>query len=318
MCNCSRAVLLMQCYNYSHGLVTGSFCRSLCADKEIEYYSCLGRRTSTHVIEALWRERWKGRLVLKVDTDLGNIQEQYFSSYSKDQLSTYWTTRERITERLELSLQTIFGQLSDEMMVVVAGIVENCDIGRDGILLFEEEFCCWYFANSHEYVIITVLQDFIGIPALIGTCGNLYAMEYASNKPLMTPQLASEPESWSFRVALAVALIEMVEAFENTKYGTVYLCDMTPSNFGMVQRWDKRYEARSVDHRHTYPESHLANLLHSSVDKVCNNDTDCRIRDCLVRCRRRSGKCSAELTSNNLQVCDVDGFCLQCCLPKLQ
>lgn len=247
---------------------------------------------------------------MKVETNLESIKQRYFSSYSMDQLNSYWTTRERVTERLELSLQDVFGQLSDEMVVVVSGIVESCDAGRDGILLFQEEVCCWYFVNKHEYVILAVLQDLTGIPALIGTCGNLYAMEYASTNPLVTPTLFGESRSWDFRVALAVALIQMVESFENTKYGAVYLCDMIPGNFGLVKTWDEKYVVRGVDHDRTYPEGYLRSLLRSNMNNVCTKDSDCWIQDCQVRCNNEIGTCSEELMSNNLQVHQSSRICI--------
>ncbi len=114
-------------------------------------------------------------------------------------------------------------------------VIKECDIKQDNILYLEELKLCWLLITTEEYSFYQLLQGNSAIPVMLGTCGHLYAVQYSPSE-LFLGFLTDwfEVRSWEWRVRLALGLLEMVEALENTAFGTVYLCDVQESNFGVV------------------------------------------------------------------------------------
>ncbi len=124
------------------------------------------------------------------------------------------------------------------VVVMLERVVKECDTGQDNILHLEEMKNCWLLLKTDEYSFYQLLQGNSALPQVLGTCGNLYAVQYAPSEPflgLLTDWF--EVRSWEWRARLALGLLEMVEALENTAFGTVYLCDVQESNFGVVSSW---------------------------------------------------------------------------------
>lgn len=118
---------------------------------------------------------------------------------------------------------------------VVRNIISECDLGHDGVLSYWEVVTCWQLVNTAEYVLYSLLHDHPAALNVRGVCGYMYAVEYAVSAPFLGfSTTLSEHRSWKSRVGLALALLDMIEALENTTYGTLYLCDVQESNFGIV------------------------------------------------------------------------------------
>ena len=115
-------------------------------------------------------------------------------------------------------------------------IFSECDVGRDGILLFNESITCWDLIGSDEYMLYMMLRDSSAALDVYGTCGNMYAVQYADAEPYMGYKTSlSETRPWSLRAQLAIAILELIESIEQTPYGTLYLCDVQEANFGVVR-----------------------------------------------------------------------------------
>ena len=111
----------------------------------------------------------------------------------------------------------------------------ECDVHSDGVLSYWETITCWQLISTDEYILYSLLHDNSATPSVYGACGNMYAVEYATSQPFLGVQTSlSDVRSWDFRAHLAAAMLDMVEAFEDTIYGTLYLCDVQESNFGVV------------------------------------------------------------------------------------
>lgn len=94
---------------------------------------------------------------------------------------------------------------------------------------------CWLLLETKEYSFYQLLQGNSALPELLGVCGPLYAVQYAPSEPFLGFRTDwFEVRDWKFRAQLALALLGMVEALEDTEFGTVYLCDVQESNFGVV------------------------------------------------------------------------------------
>ena len=120
-------------------------------------------------------------------------------------------------------------------LATVQGVLRECDLRQDDSLSYPELITCWQLVYTAEYVLYSLLRDNVAVPDILGVCGNMYAVEYAASAPFLgfTSSLF-DGRSWEFRSDLAVALLDMVEVLENTSYGTLYLCDVQESNFGVV------------------------------------------------------------------------------------
>ena len=108
-------------------------------------------------------------------------------------------------------------------------------MGGDGILTYWEATTCWQLVTTDEYIFYSLLHNNSAILDVYGTCGNIYAVQYAAAEPFLGFQTSlSDGRSWEFRTKLALALLNMVKALEDTPYGTLYLCDVQEPNFGVV------------------------------------------------------------------------------------
>ena len=118
---------------------------------------------------------------------------------------------------------------------VLNEVFTECDVGQDGILLFDESIACWELVETGEYMLYKMLRDSTAALYVYGTCGNMYAVQFADAEPYMGYKTSlSETRPWSLRARLAVAILELVESIEQTPYGTLYLCDVQEANFGVV------------------------------------------------------------------------------------
>lgn len=116
---------------------------------------------------------------------------------------------------------------------VLYEIFAECDVGGDGILGLTESLVCWELVETGEFMLNLLLRDSSATLDVYGTCGGMYALQYADTKPYAGDTSDSRP--WSFRARLAVAILELVESIEQTPYGTLYLCDVLEDNFGLVR-----------------------------------------------------------------------------------
>ena len=118
---------------------------------------------------------------------------------------------------------------------VIEEIFSECDVGNDGILGYDESIPCWQLLETDEYVLYKLLREKSAMLNVYGVCGNMYAVQYAAAEPFLGFQTSfSDSRDWNLRARLALALLEMVAEFEETPYGTFYLCDVQEPNFGVV------------------------------------------------------------------------------------
>ena len=118
---------------------------------------------------------------------------------------------------------------------MVKQIIAECDVGQDGRLFIDEIISCSRLLETNEFSFYQLLKGNGAFPTVLGVCGSVYAVEYAPSEPFLGFLTSwSEVREWKFRAQLAIALLELVESLEYTEFGTVYLCDLQESNFGVV------------------------------------------------------------------------------------
>lgn len=192
------------------------------------------------------------------------------------------------------------GTTAQRTLEVIEAIFTECDVGSDGVLSYSEALPCWQLVETDEYVLFSLLQGMSAIPNLYGTCGTTYAVQYTASEPYFGIETSmSEARSWKLRAKLALALLEMIESVEHTPYGTLYLCDIQESNFGIVQS-DGRLVAKAIDVDISWFEVAMMSAVEFEKNKTCSDQSDCDFISCQVECIHN--KCSGQLASNNLMV----------------
>ena len=189
-------------------------------------------------------------------------------------------------------------------LAAVERLFSECDVLGDGQLSYTEAVVCWQLLETDEFVLLSVLRGVSAIPDLYGTCGNMYAMQYATSDPfLANVPTAVDNRSWQFRAHLAIALIEMVQSLEATPYGTLYLCDVQEPNFGVVHRSGLgELVAKAIDVDISWFEPVMKSSVEFEKDKSCQSGSECDFVSCRVACDKATHTCAGRLWSNNLQV----------------
>ena len=208
---------------------------------------------------------------------------------------------------MQANISTFFniagGRYVPDMLRVIKDVFRECDLLEDGILHYDEALICWQLIETEEFMLYSLLQGRIGIPDVYGSCGHMYAVQYAPSEPFLgaSDTVVTDTRTWKFRAQLTLALLEMIESIEDTPWGTLYLCDIQELNFGVVRRED-RLVAKAIDVDISWFEDAMISAIEHERDKPCKSDEDCDFISCKVDCDMNTGKCSGKVASNNLQV----------------
>ena len=235
--------------------------------------------SSSRIVLAEWKSELK--IVLKADV------------LSKITRSRVDSSAQKLTSWSKLMALIVDNDIS---IPVARRVLSECDKGSDGVFSSEEVMNCWHLVDNEEILIMMSLIGNSGIANLYGTCGNLVAVQYASSLPQQLLLSSEEFKLWELKSKIAVALIEMAESLENTKYGTLMLCDFHRSNFGIVQV-NNTLIAKSIDNDISFFKKYLLNSIIHNTN--CTSDTECSFFECEALCK--NGKCSGKLLTNNLQ-----------------
>jgi hypothetical protein len=258
-----------------------------------------------HVLKAQWAAN---TIVLKTTEPARN--------YSVVAEHIVWLTdHNRLISKEEFVLKanlTLFMNLAGGRVVgrteeTVERVFSECDVLGDGQLSYSEAVVCWSLLETDEFVFLSLLRGLSAVPDLYGACGNMYASQFATSKPLLSYTLTvADNRTWALRAQLAMALIDMVASLENTLYGTLYLCDVQESNFGFVRSGNSQdLVAKTIDLDISWFESGLKSSVEFERNKSCQLDTDCDFISCHVPCNTTTHTCAGRLWSNNLQVYSI-------------
>lgn len=191
-------------------------------------------------------------------------------------------------------IQHIAGS-STKIKPILEKIVNECDVGSDGILSgMELKYCARIIQPGFIFSIL--LKNNGLVPHVYGSCGEVVASEYASSEMLHTGIFDRKP--WTQRVEVSIALLDVIQKLEHTPYGTLYLCDMQWKNFGIVRDDDGKIIVKSIDNdKSFFNVTWLANQ-----SETCSVDHDCRVARCSFLCNQTSHTCTQQLRTNNLEV----------------
>ncbi|XP_059489513.1 divergent protein kinase domain 1C [Neocloeon triangulifer] len=155
----------------------------------------------------------------------------------------------------------------------------------------------WRLLQDHEYLAVRMFSEQEILPALIGSCGDIFAVDFA--EPLSGGGLwEHEDEVWSERLRHAVIILELLERLETTAPAPLRLCDVRLSHIGHSFDGAK---AVVLDGDSLVTQS-MADLL-AGDGSPCTEHSDCHFFDCHAACEE--GFCQPPSTNNNLQaICE--------------
>ena len=186
-------------------------------------------------------------------------------------------------------------------------ILEGCDQDGDGNIPYPDFIICLQLIHTDEYVIGLLLDGYLGIPKIYGTCGGFYSVQYAGDpilsNSLSWTQLTSPLPPWNERALVAIEFLNMIEVFEKTPFGVLFLCDLQQSNFGVVRKYGGGFLVYAIDMDISFFEQSLQGILAEGGN--CVEDQECDFLSCSSKCIE--GKCTQRLHSSNLQ---VSQYCL--------
>ena len=308
----------IQCRDYLNGVVGGSLCEPLCVRREVEFEECLGHGVKMHVLKARWGAN---ALVLKAAKPVDH--ERATSHLQRPDKFSRIITKQEFLKEVRVYICSVYIafpyiQANETLVMNMLGgggggrgvrrtverVFYECDVLGDGVLSYSEALVCWSLLETDEFVLLSLLRGLSPVPDIYGACGNMYATQYATSAPLLAYTLTmADNRTWTFRARLAIALIEMVASFENTSYGTLYLCDVQESNFGIVRSGTSQdLVAKTIDLDISWFERGMTSSVQFERDKSCTSDDDCDFISCHVPCDTSTHTCAGKLWSNNLQV----------------
>ena len=181
-------------------------------------------------------------------------------------------------------------------------ILEGCDLNGDGNIPYPDFVICLQLIHTDEYVIGLLLDGYVGIPKIYGTCGGFYSVQYAGD-PILSNSLSwqhftSSLPPWNERALVAIEFLNVIEVFEKTPFGVLFLCDLQQSNFGVVRKNGGRFLVYAIDMDISYFEQSFQGIITTSGS--CVEDKECDFLSCSSKCIK--GECTRRLHSSNLQV----------------
>ena len=195
---------------------------------------------------------------------------------------------------------------------VLEELARECDGNKDKMVSLVEAASCLRIIASEEYLYYVMLRGVAGMPEAYGTCGNSFAVESFLSADMENHVIRTDPRSWAKRAKIAIALIELIESFEKTSYGTVFLCDVKEGNFGVKTLPDGSVKVAAIDMDISFFESEMQETVEAQAKwskKKCYSDEDCDFISCWAKCNHETRQCDNKLYSSNMQVRCLHSHC---------
>ena len=264
----------------------------------VQYSKCLGHGVSPHVLLV----KYKGKdVVLKVKRAYRNHIIEFKMrevEYLQDKHGSLLNFEHFATMINSTIKEVMFGWgRTYASKDVIDEFLLECDANSDALISYHEAASCMRILVSKEYVFYVLLRGFPGMPEVYGTCGSIFAVQSTLADDLQD-HVALDPRTWKKRAMIAISMIDMVEAFEHTPYGTVYLCDVWEGNFGV----DSSLKVYAIDMDLSFFEGQLLSLLERKTKCTSNDTCHSDHFSCWSKCNLSTNLCEPKLYSSNLQV----------------
>ena len=268
----------------------------------VQYSKCLGHGVKPHVLLVKYKGKdvvLKARRTYKLSSLVTYMmQEVKYLLDKHDSLLKFDQFATMINDTIK---EVMFGWgRTYASKDVIDEFLWECDANSDALISYHEAASCMRILASEEYVFYVLLRGIPGMPEVYGTCGNIFAVQSTLADDLRD-HVALDPRTWEKRAMIAISMLDMVEAFEHTPYGNVYLCDVQEGNFGV----DSYLKVYAIDMDTSFFEGHLLSLLEGQKKTKCTSDHACDFISCRSKCNLSTNVCEPKLYSSNLQVSNM-------------
>ena len=265
----------------------------------VQYSKCLGHGGKPHVLLVKYkgkdvvlkaRKTCKSYIVKDKMREVKYLQDKHGSLLKFDHFATMINST---IKEVVFGWEGTYYASKD----VIDEFLLECDANSDALISYHEAASCMRILASEEYVFYVLLRGIPGVPEVYGTCGNIFAVQSTLADDLQH-HVALDPRTWKKRAMIAISMLDMVEAFEHTPYGTVYLCDVQESNFGV----DSSLKVYAIDMDASFFEGRLRSSVEGKKRTKCTSDHTCDHISCRSKCNLSTNMCESKLYSSNLQV----------------
>lgn len=297
-CSNSFSIKFLQelCSLYKKEVVSGSLCHSICVSHTIRYQKCTNYRDGKVVIVAdaddlpypiiLKSAKHSFKDFDSISFKVGDQQKYpYFSAFRQ-------IIRDSVLLNLGLNLTFEIDEIGQVWSIDTQTFFESMKWSKRAYVTLMDSV--WPLIQQDEYLLLRLNQHLPYMPKLYGTCGYVYAVEYAPPSKLFYSSVIEG--GWSARAKLALGILDVVRALDFDFHEPLHICDVKPENFG-ISSTNKRIKLIDTDC-----------LLRDSIikkelrNKSCHTDQECTFFDCKGWCRTKEKKCANERINTNLQV----------------
>lgn len=255
------------------------------------------------------------------DTDLtflhGEVTRKSFPSVDQflEMVRSYITSTLGFTDESQFTklsnydlIERLYTPNKDAASVILSGDTKQAlDLNSSPVRIAAMQ-SLWYLINQDEYLFLQFFSVQNFLPKIYGTCGHLYAMEYAPTMTVLNPGLGEMffKSSWNERALIAVQILDLLLLLDTGFPHPVHLCDIKGENFGINTN------------EHIVPIDMDSVFLRPELEKMmgddCEKHSDCHFFDCRGRCKlaaenyaktdssEKKGTCHKKVYNSNLQV----------------
>lgn len=300
--NCSTSFITRDlCDGVQEQRTPGAYCSSLCSG-DVKDIRCIGHGKVVFFVQYSTHS-----VILKELKRESSVEVKHHFKYM-DKNAVY--KGEHLDHHIVNSLRSV-GVHSAPYESIKQTILKGCDKDLDNEMTYSEFALCLQIVYTEEYIINVLLDGYVGIPKVYGTCGRFFSVQYAGD-PLLSRSMSSLSWSsmppWKERALVALDFLNIIEVFEKTPFGVLFLCDLQYSNFGVEKNHDGNIHVLATDMDISFFERAMYNII--TQGDQCEKDKDCDFFSCSSKCAE--GKCTKKLHSSNLQVLCYEIFTARC------
>lgn len=172
--------------------------------------------------------------------------------------------------------------------------------------------------SQREFVLGFLLASSGLVPVLLGTCGHVYAVESVPVNRRLSGEFLARAE-WPERAAAALAYLNFVDRLSSLQLGTLHMCDVQPTNFGLQPIGGGRFVVKAIDIDISFFGAELEEVLpQGDGSPLCRRHSECDFYDCQGVCNVVTGRCSTQRRDTNLQVCPGPATGYGLCVWKVE
>lgn len=283
--------------------MAGSLCSSLCDSSNIVYHKCTNYKRGKRVVFAECTNSCvNGSTIMTVLKSKNDKQD--ILNLPKDKKGDISEDGQRMARTI--FLDTVYNSMHYQ---IPAGAnvfsflwsLDYSDFIHSSTLTYPVDLAfksIWSLIQQDEYLFMKLYQKELHyIPRLYGTCGPFYFMEFAPPGKILNPTIFHPSRSsWKDRAKIALGILEIAQSLETHFHEPVHFCDIKEENFGIAE--DKSVKILDTDS--LFFDEIMMRILQ---EQKCTSHEDCDFFDCRGWCNKAGGKCVANRTNNNLQVC---------------